>query len=246
MGYIIKELMEATLKHDAVGFWRIVFQGVSATAPAAVVSTITAASGYADGSLPLSYIIAFVAVLFTIVALYEFSKKISHAGGYYGYVSRAAGPFTGIFAGLLLLGYQIADLAFIPLYFVILIEYSLSYFAGVVLPTYAWILIAIVSIVAWSIPPFLGIEPSLSYSVIFGTGEVAALSILAIAIIIHSGSSNTLSVFTPVYSPTGINGVFLGGIFGMTSFLGYGSVVSSGRRRKSLRRQSRRLFLWTF
>lgn len=220
--------MEASLKHGVVGFWRIVFQGISATAPAAIVSSITAASGYADGSLPLSYLIAYIAVLFTLVAIYEFSKKVSHAGGYYGYVSRAAGPFTGIFTGLLLLGYQIADLAFLPLYFVILVEYSLSFFTGMSLPTYAWILIAIVSIVAWSIPPFLGIKPSLNYSIIFGAGEVAALSILSIAIIIHTGSSNTLSVFTPAYSPTGINGVLLGGIFAMTSFLGYGSVVSLG------------------
>ena len=217
-----------TLKKDSVGFWRVAFQGISATAPAAVVSTITAASGYADGSLPLSYLISFVAVLFTLVAIYEYSKKIAHAGGYYAYVSRSSGPFLGIFIGMLVIGYQIADLAFLPLFFVILVEYSISYFTGVIFPTYLWVIIILISIVAWSIPPYMGIKPSLNYSIIFGVAEVAALAILSIAIIIIAGGKNTLTVFTPMYSPTGIHGVFLGGVFALTSFLGYGSVVTLG------------------
>ena len=219
---------DTELKHNAVGFWRIVFQGVSSTAPAAIVASITAGSAYAGGSVPLSFVVAFIAVLFTIVAIHQYSKKVSHAGGYYAYVSRSAGPFLGIFTGMLLIGYQIADLAFLPLFFVILVEYSLQYLAGVVLPTYAWVILALVSIVAWSIPPYLGIKPSLSYSIVFGLAEVLVLGAAAVAIIVVSGPQNTFSVFTPVYSPTGINGVFLGGIFAVTSFLGYGSVTTLG------------------
>lgn len=219
---------DTELKHNAIGFWRVVFQGVSSTAPAAIVASITAGSAYAGGSVPLSFVIAFIAVLFTIVAIHQYSKKVSHAGGYYAYVSRSAGPFLGIFTGLLLIGYQIADLAFLPLFFVILVQYSLQYLAGVVLPTYAWVIVALVSIVAWSIPPYLGIKPSLNYSIVFGLAEVIALGAAAIAVIIVSGPQNTVSVFTPQYSPTGINGVFLGGIFAVTSFLGYGSVTTLG------------------
>ena len=216
------------LKNNSVGFWRVVFQGISATAPAAIVSSITAASGYADGSLPLSYLISFIAVLFTLIAIYEYSKKISHAGGYYAYVSRSSGSFLGIFTGMLLIGYQVADLAFLPLFFVILVEYSISYFTGVIFPTYLWVIIILISVVAWSIPPYLGIKPSLNYSIIFGAAEVTALAILSVAIIIVTGGRNTLTVFTPMYSPTGIHGVFLGGVFALTSFLGYGSVVTLG------------------
>lgn len=224
--------MEASLKRESVGFWRVVFQGVTATAPAAIISTVTAASNYANGSLPLSYLIAFIAVLFAIIPIYQYSKKVPHAGGYYAYVSRSAGPFAGIITGLLLLAYQITDLAFLPLYFVILVEYSLSFFTGVNLPAYLWVIIALVTIILWCIPPFLGIEPSLNYSIIFGTGEVVALSILSIAIIIQSGPSNTFKVFTPAYSPTGINGVLLGTIFAMTSFLGYDSGISLAEEAK--------------
>ena len=66
------------------------------------------------------------------------------------------------------------------------------------------------------------------YSIIFGASEVAALAVLSIGIIIATGGHNTLSVFTPMYSPTGIHGVFLGGVFALTSFLGYGSIVTLG------------------
>lgn len=231
------------LKHNAVGFWRVVFQGVSSTAPAAIVASITAGSAYAGGSVPLSFVIAFVAVLFTIVAIHQYSKKVSHAGGYYAYVARGAGPFMGIFTGMLLIGYQLTDLAFLPLFFVILIEYSLQFFAGVVFPAYAWVIIALVSIVAWSIPPYLGIRPSLNYSIIFGIAEVLALGIAAVAIIVVSGPSNTVSVFTPMYSPTGFNGVLLGGIFAITSFLGYGSVTTLGEEAKDPKRTIGRALL---
>jgi amino acid transporter len=218
----------AELKHGEVGFWKVVFQGVSATAPAAVVSTVTAASVYAYGSIPLSFLVAFVGVLTTIVAIHQFSKKVAHAGGYYAYVCRSAGPFLGILTGMLLLGYQITDLAFVPIFLTILFEFALQFFAGVVLPAYAWALIIVVSVALWSVPPYLGIKPSLNYSVVLSSAEVVALGSAAVAIIILSGSKNTLQVFTPVFSPTGFNGVLLGGIFAITSFLGYGSVVTLG------------------
>lgn len=221
-----------TLKHNAVGFWRVVFQGVSATAPAAVVSTITAASIYANGSVPLSFLIAFVAVLTTIVAIYQYSKKIAHAGGYYSYVSQSTGPFLGILTGLMVIGYQITDIAFLPLFFSVLITFTFQFFSGIVLPTYFWVIVVIVVTLAWSIPPYLGIKPSLAYSVIFSAAEIIVLVAIGVAIGVVSGPSNTLLVFTPIFSPTGIHGALLGGVFAMTSFLGYGSIVTLGEEAK--------------
>lgn len=222
----------ATLRRDAVGFWRVVFQGVSSTAPAAIVSTITAASIYAYGSVPLSFLIAFAGVLTTIVAVYEYSKKVAHAGGYYSFVSQSAGPFLGILTGLMLLGYEITDLAFVPLFFSILATFSLQFFAGIVLPTWVSLLIVAMAVVFWSLPPFLGIKPSLGYSIIFGLAEIIVLLGVAITLSVMAGPQNTVSVFTPVFAPTGIHGALLGGVFAITSFLGYGSVVTLGEEAK--------------
>ncbi|MEM4091305.1 MAG: APC family permease [Thermoplasmatales archaeon] len=221
-----------TLKHNILGFWRVVFQGVSATAPAAVVSTITAASIYAYGAVPLSFLIAFVGVLTTIVAIYQYSKKIAHAGGYYAYVGQSAGPFLGILTGFLLIGYQITDLAFLPLYFTVLFTFALQFFAGIVLPTYIWIVVVILVVLLWTVLPYLGIKPSLNYSVIFSVAEIAALVSVGVIIAVLSGPQNTAMVFTPTFSPTGIHGALLGGVFAITSFLGYGSIVTLGEEAK--------------
>jgi amino acid transporter len=232
-----------TLKHNSVGFWRVVFQGISASAPAAIVATITAASAYANGSLPLSFLIAFFGVLLSIVAIYEYSKKISSAGGYYAFVSRSSGPFAGIVTGMLVFGYQLTGLAFVPLYFTIIVYYAFAFFAGITIPAYLWVLVAIVTMILWSIPPYLGIKPSLNYSLILSTAEMVVLGIISFVIILVSGNSNSLTVYTPIFSPTGFNGVLLGGVFGITAFLGYGSVVTLGEEAKEPKRTIKKALL---
>ncbi len=218
-----------TLKHGSVGFWRVVFQGVSASAPAgAIVTFITAASVYAGGSLPLSFLIAFFAVLSVSVPIYQYSKKISHAGGYYAFVSRSAGPFAGIMTGMLVLGYHFLVLGFLPLFFSIILSFTFQYFFGITLPVYFWAIVVVLYILITAIPPYLGIKPSLNYSFIFGWAEIIVIAIVAIIIAILSGSHNSAAVFSTKYSPTGFHGALLGGIFGISAFLGFSSIVRLG------------------
>ncbi len=223
----------ATLKHDSVGVWRVAFQGISATAPAAVVATITAAAYYAGGAIPLSFLISFLAVLGAIVPIYQYTKKVASAGGYYSFVSHSSGPFLGTLTGLIILGYEVTDLAFVPIFLSVTVIFMFQYFGGIVLPAYVGLIVIVVGLLLYSIPPYMGIKPSLAYSITFGLAEIVVLVVIAMILAVQSGPQNTLEVFTPSLSPTGIHGALIGGIFGMTSFLGYASVATLGEEARA-------------
>src|SRR6202042_3879725 len=70
----------------------------------AVILNAPAGGADAGAALPLAFLIAFIAALFVGNTVIEFAKKLSSAGSFYTFCSRAMGSLAGFFTGWLYAG----------------------------------------------------------------------------------------------------------------------------------------------
>ncbi len=99
-----------TLKKDALRFKDVVIYGVLFMVPLAPI-TVFGEVAKASGNLaPLVYLVACIAMTFTGLSYYHFSKKFPMAGSVYTYISKGINPFFGFLGGWLIL----MDYFFIP------------------------------------------------------------------------------------------------------------------------------------
>lgn len=94
------ELAAAGLRRDAIGLREVLFQSITAMAPAAAVAaSIPSGAAFAGGSLPLSVLIALVACLFTASCVAELARELPAAGSVSTYVAQGLHPALGFLVG---------------------------------------------------------------------------------------------------------------------------------------------------
>jgi hypothetical protein len=82
----------ATLRNDAIGLPGVLFQSITAMAPAAAVATaLSPAIPFAGASLPLAVLLATIACAFIASSIGQLAIHIPSAGGMYTYISRSLG-----------------------------------------------------------------------------------------------------------------------------------------------------------
>ncbi|MEM3191430.1 MAG: APC family permease [Candidatus Parvarchaeota archaeon] len=223
-----------SLEKDSVGFWLVVAQSLTTVAPLMdLIAFITTAALFAYGALPLAFLFAFVATFLSINTIFQFSKKIASSGGYYTFVGKGLGPRPGLFTGWIYLIYTWFIVPNEAIFFgALFFPAAFQLLTGITLPATAWVLLSLVLIIFVFGMSYLGIKPSLKYSLITGGLEVAIMIIFSLVVMAKSGSTNTIAVFTPRFSPTGWNGVLLGMIFSVISFGGSGTPVTLGEEAK--------------
>lgn len=211
------------LRKNVGGLWAGVFQSLAYVAPAAVAASFFGADAYyVGGAVPLTFIISILGVASAMFMNYEFSKRISHAGGYYSYVSAGFGGRTGAFAGWL---YYVNVLG-------ALVGFSVLFFAGVLQPlipglagnTYGWIPLAFIPIVLVFTLLYFGLKPSLYYTMIGAIIEIVFIIGVSLVIILSPQTNNTFSPFTTMGSTAGQLGY--GIVFAILGFVGLGSVIT--------------------
>ncbi|MGW0995288.1 hypothetical protein ACWD5V_18685 [Streptomyces sp. NPDC002523] len=70
-----------TLRRDAIGLREVLFQSITAMAPAAAVAaSIPSGAAFAGGSLPLAVLVALVACLFTASCVADLARELPAAG----------------------------------------------------------------------------------------------------------------------------------------------------------------------
>ena len=221
------------LNKGVVTYLELIFQSISFTAPAiAVTATMTGAAAFAYGSLPLTYILAVLAVFSAGFVIYVFSRKVASSGGYYRYIERGFGTRGGGFGGWVYMLYTVIGATpFIYFETALATQVGLGIF-GVNLPSWSWYPIGLVVAVAAYGLAYSGIKNSLRYSVFTGIIEMVILLVVAFLILGKAPNPVNLKVFTPSYSPTGWNGVALGLVFSFTSLAGWGSMTFLGGEAK--------------
>ncbi len=215
--------MADELKKNVGGLWAGTFQSIAFIAPAAVAASfLVVETGYVGASAPFVFLFAIIGVSSAMYMNYVFAGRIAHAGGYYAYVSAGLGPKFGVFSGWL---YFINVLGALS-------GFAVLFFAGVLWPlipqlasnSYGWIPLAFIPLTLILVLLYRGLHPSLLYTIIGASVEIAFLAVISILLIIKAGPSNTIVPFTPDGNSLGNLG--LATIFSILGFVGVGSVIT--------------------
>ncbi|MCL4313808.1 MAG: APC family permease [Actinobacteria bacterium] len=218
------------LHRNKAGNGHVVAQGIIANGPLLCMGAVlTSAAIYAQGALPLAYLLGAVLVWLWVNTPMQYSKKLASSGGMFYYVSRGVGTYLGFLAGLCYALYYTAFLAGGAVYFSVMVQSMLVQFGMRSVPEWLWVPLILAIIVPPAVLVYRGVLPSLRYGIIAGLIEILLMLITSIVIVVLAGHSNTTSVFTPTYARGGISGIGVGlllAAFGMsgstaTIFLGH-------------------------
>lgn len=217
------------LRKNSGGLWLGVFQSLAFVAPAATAASFyVVEAGILGASLPITYVIAVIGVLSAMYMNYSFSSRISHAGGYYAYVSAGFGSGAGIYASWLYLFNLLGAVS----------GFSILFFAGVLQPlvpglatsALGWIPLMFIPFLIITILLLSGLKPSLFYTMIGGVLEVIFLVVISIIIIVKVGPGNTLTPFTLTGHSFGQVGFAT--VFAILGYVGVGSVITLSEEMK--------------
>ncbi len=236
----------AGLRRDAIGLREVLFQSVTAMAPAAAVAaSIPSGAAFAGGSLPLSVLIALVACLFTASCVAELARELPAAGSVATYVAQGLHPAAGFLVGW---GYVFVEALVPPLLLLQLgfttagtlhQEWS-SYPADLWWP---WSLAGAAIIAAAG---YFGVRASARFGTVLGVFEVLVFLVFAVWLIGKAGADNTLSVFGTSHTAEGyegVSGVFAGSVYTVLAFAGFEAAAPLAEETRDPRRTMHRAVL---
>ncbi|QBD77457.1 APC family permease [Ktedonosporobacter rubrisoli] len=225
---------DTTLKKNAIGLSEVLFQSITAMAPAAAVCfAMTSAYGLSGASTPLAVFLATIACAFIASCIGQLAIHIPSAGGMYTYISRSLGAKFGFLSAWVFLLAQPLLLPYVALIWGQYAEDLVKLLTGVDISWVIWTIIGCIILFALT---FYGIKLSADASVILGAIEILVLLTLALTMIFASGGHNNLATFTPAFSPTGWSGIFQGMIFAFLAFVGFEAAAPLGEETSHPRR----------
>ncbi|MDX2591022.1 APC family permease [Streptomyces sp. WI03-4A] len=235
-----------TLRRDAIGLREVLFQSITAMAPAAAVAaSIPSGAAFAGGSLPLAVLIALVACLFTASCVAELASELPAAGSVATYAARGLHPAVGFLVGW---GYVFVEMLVPPLLLLqlgfttadTLHEEWSSYPASLWWP---WALAGAAVIAAAGL---LGVRASARFGTVLGAFEILVLLVFAALLVAKAGDANTVSVFTTSHTAdgySGVGGVLAGSVYTVLAFAGFEAAAPLAEETRDPRRTMHRAVL---
>lgn len=236
-----------SLRKDAIGLREVLFQSITDMAPgAAIAASIPAGAAFAGGSLPLSVVFALIACLFTAVSVAELAGRMPAAGSLATYAANGLHKTIGFLVAwaYVLVGVLIPPLVLLQLGFTTASTLNAEWSGYPANLWWPWTVAGALIVMAAGL---YGIRTSAGLGTILGIFEIAVFLILAVLLIGHAGSHNTLSVFgighTPAGEYHGLTGVIAGSVFTILAFGGFEGATPLAEEARDPRRTIRRAVL---
>ena len=214
------------LHHGALGLPSVLFCIVTGAAPlTAMLFNVPVAVNGGGYAAPAAFILATIALTIFSVGYIAMCGRVTSAGGFYTFISRGLGRVVGVGSGVLI--------ALCYMIFVAAVVGVLGYFAttsvqtwtGVSIP--AWVFMA-VSLVIMALLAWFHIELTAKVLGVALVSEVAALTILSVAILGHGGAEGlSLAPLNPaeIFGNSAAIKVFGAGAAGIALFAAFWSWV---------------------
>ena len=210
---------------------------------AAIAASIPAGALFAGGSLPLSVLLALVACLFCASSIGLLAREMPSAGSLATYAARGLHPSLGFLVawGYALVGLLIPPLVLLQLGFTTAATLNSEFHSYPASLWWPWALAGAVIVLAAG---FYGIRTSTRLGTILGAFEIGVFVVLAVFLVVHAGSHNTLSVFGTSYTPKrGIAGVIGGSVYTILAFGGFEGAAPLAEEARDPRRTIQRAVL---
>jgi amino acid transporter len=234
------------LRRDAIGLREVLFQSITDMAPgAAIAASIPAGVAFAGGALPLSVIFALVACLLCAWCIGLLAREMPAAGSLATYAARGLHPAAGFLVawGYVLVGWLIPPLVLLQLGFTTAATLNAEISGYPATLWWPWSIAGALIVLAAG---YYGIRTSARLGTILGLFEIGVFLVLAVFLVVHAGSHNTLSVFGTKYTPTGfrgISGVIGGSVFTLLAFGGFEGAAPLAEEARNPRRTIQRAVL---
>lgn len=234
------------LRRDAIGLREVLFQSITAMAPAAAVAaSIPSGAAFAGGSLPLAVLIALVACLFTASCVAELARELPAAGSVSTYAAQGLHPAIGFLVGW---GYMFVEALVPPL---LLLQLGFTT-AGTLhqewssYPADLWWPWALAGAAIIAAAGYFGVRASARFGTVLGIFEVLVLLVFAVWLIAKAGGDNTLTVFGTSHTAEGyegVSGVFAGSVYTVLAFAGFEAAAPLAEETRDPRRTMHRAVL---
>jgi amino acid transporter len=234
------------LRRDAIGLREVLFQSITAMAPAAAVAaSIPSGAVFAGGSLPLAVLVALVACLFTASCVAELARELPAAGSVSTYAAQGLHPAVGFLVGW---GYVFVEALVPPL---LLLQLGFTT-AGTLhqewssYPADLWWPWALAGAAIIAAAGYFGVRASARFGTVLGVFEILVLLVFAVWLIARAGGDNTLSVFGTSHTAEGyegVSGVFAGSVYTVLAFAGFEAAAPLAEETRNPRRTMHRAVL---
>jgi amino acid transporter len=232
------------LRANSIGLPGVLFQSITTMAPASAVAfSLGPAVAFTGGALPLAALIALIVCALIALNIGAMAKHLPSAGGYFTFVSRGLGPQAGWMTGWL---FDLAYLLVVPFQLLVLgpvaDQFVNTYFHLSFGPS-GWAIWAVIFAIVIFLLTYFGIKISADTGVVLGCIEIGVFVLLSIWLIINAGGHNTLAIFNPTTSSSGVGGVLVGILFVFTAFAGFESSAPLAEETQNPRRTVPRAIL---
>jgi amino acid transporter len=230
---------EASAELDrSIGLGRAMFQSIAAMAPGASIALgLGLIISYAGAGAPFSMLLGAIGAVIIALVIGSLAGRIPSAGGFYSYSTPALGNNLGFMVGW----------AYSILYLLLgaLSALNFSLIGRDFCKTYLhftppYLVLGILVVLVTFATTYVGIRSSTGLTMVLGAIEVGILLLVAILLVIHAGSANTLSVFKPssaaATSGSTIHAIFLGMVFAFAALSGFEAAAPLAEETREPRR----------
>lgn len=229
------------LRRDSAVPNHVVAQGIIANGPLLCMGAVmTSAAIYAQGAMPLAYLLGAILVWLWVNTPLQYTKKLASSGGMFYYVTQGSSPFVGFLTGLSYALYYAAFAAAGAVYFSVMVQSLLQQFHISTGPSWIWVVLPLLVLAVPIGLVYRGIRPSLRYGLATGMLELALMVVAGVVIVILAGHANTGKVFTPSFAKGGFVGVGIGMLLADFSMSGSTATVYLGHEAQLPHRSIRR------
>lgn len=214
------------LNTGVLGVWDAVAMAIATLSPAMAMAFNTSYSAAEAGvATTLAYAMAGLGCLCLAYVVVSFSRRMSHAGYVYAYVTSGFGPGAGFMSGWI---YSLSFTLFVPMTMA-----GVGLWTSQLLGNYGldvnWFLIFVVGLGLLFLASYFDIRLSTRSQLLFAFLSMAVILVLAVVIVGRGGASgNSVAPFSLGSSLKGVGGVFYGLIFAMLSFIGFETAAVLG------------------
>ncbi len=226
------------LKKGVLTTWDALALSVAVIAPAMAAAYNTSfAATVSGGSTPLGFLIAGLSSLALAYVVVQFTRRMASAGYAYTYTTKALGPTAGFLVGWL---YTFGFALFVPMTMAGASGNLSTLLQSLFGWNIHWFLFFIIGMVGIFLLSYYDVRLSTRSQLVFGAASVVVVGLLAAIIIARGGAhGNDVSVFGwghTTSSSGAFNGISLGIVYAIVSFIGFETSAVLGEETSNPRR----------
>lgn len=211
----------ATTLKRSLGLWAIVGLGLGYMTPTTVFDTFGIVSNETNGAVPLAYLVALVAMVFTAVSYGRMTRVFPSAGSAYTYTSETIHPNLGFLVGWA----SLLDYLLLPLVNALLIRiYMESFFPDV--PAWIWVVAYVIVITVLNLWSMKSTSKINGFLVVFEVVLIGVFLVLAWNALSHGDGNGSLFTTTPLFHDgVDASAIMSGATVVCFSFIGFDAIT---------------------